>query len=58
MYWEIYKDNDGRWRWSLIAHGGKKIADSSGSFLDQQGAEESVQTAKDAAIAPVKVKGG
>jgi uncharacterized protein YegP (UPF0339 family) len=36
MTFYIYTDGDGRWRWYLKSDNGRRIADSSESYLDEE----------------------
>jgi uncharacterized protein YegP (UPF0339 family) len=53
MYYEIYKDNAGYYRWRLVANNNKIIADSAESYLTAVGASHGINLVKSSYNAPV-----
>jgi uncharacterized protein YegP (UPF0339 family) len=43
---ELYKDGKGEWRWRLIAHNKKIIADSGEGYIKRSGARKAVERVK------------
>lgn len=39
MYFTVYKDKAGGWRWTLYAANHRKIADSGEAYVEKAGAE-------------------
>lgn len=53
MYFTIYKDNQGYWRWHLQASNNKIIADSSEGYYNKQDCLHAIDLVKSAWNAPV-----
>ena len=54
MYFQLYKDKAGEWRWNLKAGNHETIADSSEGYKSKQSAMHGIELVKKAAEAPVK----
>lgn len=54
MFYWIYKDGAGQWRWRLLAFNNRKIADSGESYRDRDECLLSVGLAKSSTNAPVR----
>jgi uncharacterized protein YegP (UPF0339 family) len=46
MYFKLYKDTTGYWRWTLYASNGKKIADSGEGYYNKGDAENGINLVK------------
>lgn len=53
MYYSLYKDRIGEWRWSLFASNGRIIADSAEGYNNKTDCLHGIQLAKSSANAPV-----
>lgn len=54
MYFDLYKDSAGQWRWRLVASNGKTVGDSGESYTSKANAENGITLLKQgAATAPV-----
>jgi len=53
MYFYLYKDSQGQWRWSYHGNNNKIIAVSSESYINKGDCEHSIQLVKGANSAPV-----
>ncbi|WP_440976318.1 YegP family protein [Pseudoxanthomonas winnipegensis] len=42
MYFKLYKDNSGYWRWTLYASNGRKIADSGEGYNSKSDAQNGI----------------
>lgn len=56
MYYVIYKDAAGYWRWTLYAANHRKIADSGEGYANKQDCLNAIQLAKRSSEAPVYEK--
>ena len=54
MYYYMYKDNAGYWRWRLYASNGKIIADSGEGYTNRQDCLHGISLVKSSANAPIK----
>ncbi len=54
MFFFLYKDTAGYWRWTLYASNNKKVADSAEGYNNKGDAEHGIALVKSAAYAPVK----
>ena len=54
MYFYLYKDAAGYWRWTLYASNGKKIADSAEGYFNKADAENGIGLVKSAYNAPIR----
>ncbi len=52
MYFDLYKDISGQWRWRLVASNGKTVADSGESYTTKANAENGILLVKQAPTAP------
>lgn len=46
MYFKLYKDTGGYWRWTLFASNGNKIADSGEGYFNKSDAEHGINLVK------------
>jgi uncharacterized protein YegP (UPF0339 family) len=46
MYFKLYKDTAGYWRWTLYASNGKKIADSGEGYNNKSDAQNGIDLVK------------
>ena len=46
MYFKLYKDTAGYWRWTLYAANNRKIADSGESYHNKSDAESGINLVK------------
>ena len=46
MYFQLYKDTTGHWRWTLFAANGRKIADSGEGYVNKSDAENGINLVK------------
>lgn len=46
MYFKLYKDAAGHWRWTLYSSNGNKIADSGEGYVNKSGAENGIELVK------------
>jgi len=56
MYYVIFKDHIGQWRWHLQAANNKIIATSGESYWNQADCEHAISLVKGSAHAPVYVR--
>ena len=56
MYFEMYKDASGQWRWRVYAQNGRMIADSGESYHNKADCEHAISLVKGCASAPVRVR--
>ena len=54
MYYEIYKDTNGQWRWRLWAANYRIIANSGEAYYNRQDCEHAISLVKGSANAPVR----
>ena len=54
MYFKVYKDTKGEWRWNLRADNEKKIADSGEGYTNKQDCLHGITLVKQSASAPIK----
>lgn len=55
MWFEVYKDRRGEWRWRLVAENGRIVADSAEGYTRPEDAERSVNAIKnDVSGAPIQ----
>ncbi len=54
MFYYVYKDAAGYWRWTLYAANSKKIADSSEGYFNKADAEHGISLVKSSFNAPVR----
>jgi uncharacterized protein YegP (UPF0339 family) len=55
MYFKLYKDAAGYWRWPLYSSNGNKIADSGEGYANKSGAENGINLVKSTSSAtPVR----
>ncbi len=54
MYYWLYKDTAGYWRWTLIAANNRKIADSGEGYYNKADALAGIQLVKSSHAAPVR----
>lgn len=55
MYYYLYKDIIGYWRWTLYAANSKKIADSGEGYFNKSDAEHGINLVKSSLAAPVRL---
>ena len=53
MYYELYKDRAGYWRWTLFAVNHRKIADSGEGYVNKNDAVHGIGLVKGSTHAPV-----
>lgn len=53
MAFYIYIDNQGRWRWQLIANNGRIIADSAQGYINKKDCLHGITLVQGSATAPV-----
>ncbi|WP_299281519.1 DUF1508 domain-containing protein [uncultured Tateyamaria sp.] len=53
MYFYLYKDNQGYWRWKLKAANHETIAVSSESYVNKSDAEHAINLVKSTNTAPI-----
>jgi uncharacterized protein YegP (UPF0339 family) len=53
MFFRIYQDSVGQWRWRLVAGNNRVIADSGESYWNKSDCLAGIQLVKGASIAPV-----
>lgn len=46
MYFKLYRDTAGDWRWTLCSSNGKKIADSGEGYANKSDAENGIELVK------------
>lgn len=46
MYFRLYKDNAGQWRWTLLSSNHKKIADSGEGYINKTDAQAGINLVK------------
>lgn len=54
MFFEVYKDTGGQWRWRLKAANGKEIANSGEGYVNKADCLHGIDLVKASASAPVK----
>jgi uncharacterized protein YegP (UPF0339 family) len=55
MYFKLYKDASGYWRWTLYAANGKKIADSGEGYANKSDCQAGIDLVKSTnAATPVR----
>jgi len=54
MYYEVYRDSAGQWRWRLYAANYKIIADSGEGYYNKEDCLNAIQLVKNSAAAPVR----
>jgi uncharacterized protein YegP (UPF0339 family) len=54
MFFYLYKDAAGYWRWTLYSSNSKKIADSAEGYVNKRDAEHGISLVKAAYNAPVR----
>jgi uncharacterized protein YegP (UPF0339 family) len=54
MFYYLYKDVSGYWRWTLYASNGRKIADSAEGYVNKIDAEHGIALVKSSYSAPVR----
>lgn len=54
MYFRLYKDTQGYWRWTLYASNNKKIADSAEGYANKTDAQNGINLVKGCSTAPVR----
>jgi uncharacterized protein len=55
MYFRLYKDTSGHWRWTLYSSNGNKIADSGEGYVNKSDAENGIKLVKSTSAAtPVR----
>jgi uncharacterized protein len=58
MYYYVYKDVSGFWRWTLYAGNNRKIANSGEGYHNKSDCLSAIQLVKSSATAPVKEAAG
>ena len=53
MYFLLYKDNQGYWRWTLYAANHRKIADSGEGYYNKSDCQAGIGLVKSSGTAPV-----
>lgn len=56
MYYVIYVDTQGYWRWTLFAGNNRKIANSGEGYFNKKDCEHAVNLVKGSSDAPVYVR--
>lgn len=54
MYYYLYKDADGHWRWTLYAANNRKIANSGEGYYNRDDCLWAVNLVKGSGSAPIK----
>jgi uncharacterized protein YegP (UPF0339 family) len=55
MYFRLYKDTSGYWRWTLYAANGRKIADSGEGYINKSDCQAGIDLVKStSAYTPVQ----
>jgi uncharacterized protein YegP (UPF0339 family) len=54
VYYEIYKDNTGEWRWRLVAANNRIIATSGEGYANRNDCISAIELVKTSQDAPVK----
>ena len=54
MYYKLYKDAAGYWRWTLYAANGNKIANSGEGYFNEADAQSGINLVKASSSAPVR----
>lgn len=54
MFYELYRDASGYWRWTLFAANYRKIANSGEGYVNKQDAVSAINLVKSSATAPVR----
>lgn len=54
MYYLLYRDVNGQYRWTLIAANGRKIANSGEGYHNRQDCMNAIQLVKGSWAAPVR----
>lgn len=53
MYYQLYKDRQGYWRWTYYATNGRKIADSAEGYANKSDCLHGIALMKASASSPV-----
>ncbi|MBL3607258.1 YegP family protein [Rhodovulum sulfidophilum] len=56
MTYQLYKDANGFWRWTLFAANGRKIANSGEGYHNKSDAVSAINLVKGSSTAPVQEK--
>ncbi len=54
MYYYLYADVAGYWRWTLYASNGNKIADSGEGYYNKADAQHGINLVKSSFVVPVR----
>lgn len=54
MYYYVYKDLQGYWRWTLYAANGRKIANSGEGYVNQQDCVHGINLTASSTGTPIK----
>lgn len=54
MFYQVYQDTQGYWRWYLQAANGKKIANSGEGYVNKQDCLAAIVLVKGSASAPIR----
>jgi uncharacterized protein YegP (UPF0339 family) len=55
MFFRLYQDVSGQWRWTLYAENHRKVADSAESYINKRDAENGISLVKSTnAATPVR----
>lgn len=54
MYYDLYTDVSGYWRWTLYAANNRKIANSGEGYVNKADAQSAINLVKASATAPVR----
>jgi uncharacterized protein YegP (UPF0339 family) len=53
MYYEVYKDNSGKWRWRLVAANSRIIATSGEGYTNHSDCLDAIDLVKSSQDAPI-----
>ena len=53
-HFEIYQEDEGHWRWKLVANDGELIAQCGSSFSDKRDCQRSIDLVKGCLSSPVR----
>lgn len=53
MYYVLYKDSIGQWRWTLYAANHRKIANSGEGYFNKFDCQAAIELVKSSGLAPV-----
>lgn len=53
MYYKLYKDSVGQWRWRYVSSNGRTIADSAEGYYNRSDAENGIRIMKSSYDSPV-----